>query len=90
MNDMAAMSGIGTAGSSSEPALKSYPAIPYTSTDFHATCRVNNYNDATNVRDCELEGLPDLDQVCINVIEPVDFLDIVFGDNKVLHFNLLS
>lgn len=63
MNDMAAMSGTGTAGSSSDPPNKSYPAVPYTRDDFHATCTVNNYNDPTNVRNCELSGLPDLDQV---------------------------
>src|SRR5207248_7644405 len=36
-----------------------YPGL-YTPTDFHAPCTVNNYQDAANVQDCELFGLPDL------------------------------
>ncbi|KAG5868160.1 hypothetical protein JTB14_032973 [Gonioctena quinquepunctata] len=67
MNDMAAKNGVGTAGSSSDPGSKSYPAVPYNSDDFHETCTVNNYNDAANVRNCELVGLPDLDQSKDNV-----------------------
>lgn len=63
MNDMAAMSGTGTAGSRSNPPNKSFPAVPYSSQDFHSTCIVNNYNDANNVRNCELSELPDLNQV---------------------------
>ncbi|MBI3792357.1 MAG: ATPase, partial [Gemmatimonadetes bacterium] len=36
-----------------------YPGL-YAPTDFHPTCTVSNYNDAANVQDCELLGLPDL------------------------------
>ncbi|XP_054088895.1 alpha-amylase 2-like [Zeugodacus cucurbitae] len=52
----------GTAGSTANPGSKSYPAVPFSSTDFHATCAINNYNDANQVRNCELVGLKDLDQ----------------------------
>nr|XP_023015287.1 alpha-amylase-like [Leptinotarsa decemlineata] len=62
MNDMAAQGGSGTAGSTCDPGSKYFPAVPYNSDDFHPTCTVNNYNDAANVRNCELVGLPDLDQ----------------------------
>jgi alpha-amylase len=37
----------------------SYPGL-YTPSDFHAPCTVGNYQDAANVQDCELFGLPDL------------------------------
>jgi len=36
-----------------------YPGL-YTATDFHTPCTVTNYQDAANVQDCELLGLPDL------------------------------
>lgn len=53
----------GTGGSTADPGSKYYPAVPYGSNDFHSTCTINNYNDAGNVRNCELSGLKDLDQV---------------------------
>lgn len=37
----------------------SYPGL-YAPSDFHAPCTVTDYNDAANVQDCELFGLPDL------------------------------
>uniref|UniRef100_A0A034VD39 alpha-amylase n=1 Tax=Bactrocera dorsalis TaxID=27457 RepID=A0A034VD39_BACDO len=52
----------GTAGSTANPGSKSFPAVPYSSTDFHTTCAINNYNDVNQVRNCELVGLKDLDQ----------------------------
>ncbi|XP_055915746.1 alpha-amylase A-like [Eupeodes corollae] len=61
-NHMAAASGVGTAGSTSDPPNKIYPAVPYTYSDFHPTCTLNNYSDPFNVRNCELVGLKDLDQ----------------------------
>lgn len=53
----------GTGGSYADPDSKYYPAVPFSSEHFHSTCEINNYNDATNVRNCELVGLKDLDQV---------------------------
>lgn len=53
----------GTGGSTADPYNKYYPAVPYTKEHFHPTCRVTNYQDAYNVRNCELTGLKDLDQV---------------------------
>uniref|UniRef100_A0A182Q9P1 Alpha-amylase n=1 Tax=Anopheles farauti TaxID=69004 RepID=A0A182Q9P1_9DIPT len=52
----------GTAGSPSDPANREYPAVPYNRTHFHTDCIIDNYQNATNVRDCELNGLPDLNQ----------------------------
>ncbi|XP_019881963.2 alpha-amylase-like [Aethina tumida] len=62
INHMAAGSGTGTAGSSSDADNKKFPGVSYGSDDFHASCRIDNYQDAENVRNCELEGLKDLDQ----------------------------
>ncbi|RLU18257.1 hypothetical protein DMN91_008613 [Ooceraea biroi] len=53
----------GTGGASAKPRDFSYPAIPYSSQDFHVPpCAIQNYNNATEVRNCELSGLHDLDQ----------------------------
>ncbi|KAJ6592665.1 glycoside hydrolase superfamily [Mycena capillaripes] len=59
-------SGVGFAGSSYTK--YSYPAVPYTSTNFHycagngKAAGVTDLNNATNVRFCELDGLADLAQ----------------------------
>lgn len=53
---------VGTGDSTANTYDLSYPAVPYTQYDFHAPCTVDNYQDATNVRNCELSGLHDLDQ----------------------------
>lgn len=50
----------GTGGTSANPEQRSYPA--YGPKDFHKLCQIENYNNATEVRDCELSGLHDLDQ----------------------------
>lgn len=53
---------IGTAGSTANVPMRSFPAVPYEKEDFHPTCAISNYNDAPQVRNCELNTLPDLDQ----------------------------
>nr|CAI5854309.1 unnamed protein product [Callosobruchus analis] len=62
VNHMAAASGTGTAGHSCDAGSRSYPAVPYGGGDFHKSCPINNYGDPAEVRNCELVGLPDLDQ----------------------------
>lgn len=52
----------GTGGSKADPLARKFPAVPFSRKDFHQTCAISNYNNATNVRDCELASLPDLDQ----------------------------
>jgi len=37
-----------------------YPGL-YVQSDFHAPCALTNYQSASNVQECELLGLPDLD-----------------------------
>nr|AAG23133.1 alpha-amylase [Diabrotica virgifera virgifera] len=61
-NHMSATSGGGTAGGSCDVGSLSYPSVPFGSNDFHSKCDVNNYQDANNIRNCWLSGLPDLDQ----------------------------
>ncbi|XP_052747661.1 alpha-amylase 2-like isoform X1 [Galleria mellonella] len=54
---------IGTAGSTADFKKYSYPAVPYTEEHFHHPfCAINNYNNVTEVRDCQLVGLKDLNQ----------------------------
>ncbi|KAJ6620342.1 glycoside hydrolase superfamily [Mycena sp. CBHHK59/15] len=64
-NHMTSGSGIGFAGSSYSK--YNYPAVPYTSSQFHycngnSASNINNYNNAYNVQFCELVGLADLAQ----------------------------
>lgn len=54
---------IGTGRSWADTFNRHYFNVPYTSEHFHyPSCGINNYNDAANVRNCELVGLHDLDQ----------------------------
>lgn len=77
-NHMAAVQpsqAIGTAGSEANPSTLSYP-VPYTDSDFHEKCAITDYQNATNVRYCELVSLPDLDQRSMNVRRRiVDFMN---------------
>jgi alpha-amylase len=52
----------GTAGTQSDPSTRNFPAVPFSSKHFHKSCAINDYQNPTEVRDCELSGLPDLDQ----------------------------
>ncbi len=59
-NHMASGSGT-TSSSGNDPwGNESFPRVPYGTGDFHTTCSVTNYQDATNVQNCQLSGLPDL------------------------------
>lgn len=67
---------IGTGGSEADPSDRLYPAVPYNKSDFNAPCSIENYNDAKQVRNCELAGLPDLDQGRTDVREKIaEFLN---------------
>lgn len=59
---------VGTGGSRANTSSKQYPTVPYAYEDFHTSCSINNYNDAYNVRYCELSGLKDLKQVCSKIL----------------------
>lgn len=53
---------IGTDGSTATYENRSFPAVPYGRHEFHRPCKIIEYNDAHMVRNCDLVGLPDLDQ----------------------------
>lgn len=75
-NHMAAHQGIGTGGSEADVPARSYPAVPFSIDDFNYQCSINDYNNVYEVRDCELVGLPDLNQSNEWVRERiVDFLN---------------
>ncbi len=58
INHMTAGSGTGSAGSAYSK--YSYPAVPYTSINFHSACGIDSYLNAQQVQNCELVGLADL------------------------------
>ncbi|XP_018392240.1 PREDICTED: alpha-amylase 1-like [Cyphomyrmex costatus] len=62
----------GTGGTSAQPDKLRYPAVPYSSKDFnHPVCTIQNYNNATEVRNCELSGLHDLNQSKVHVLTKI-------------------
>ena len=67
---------VGTGGSIANTSARSYPSVPYDASDFHKVCAIKNYQNATEVRDCELNGLHDLDHSRESVRGPiVDYLN---------------
>lgn len=61
-NHMGAYQGIGTGGTVSNISTLDFPGVPYTHTDFNGDCDIQDYTNASQVRNCRLVGLPDLDQ----------------------------
>lgn len=53
---------LGTGGSTADPLTLTYPEIPYGPEHFHPPCKIVDYRDKYQVRNCELVNLPDLDQ----------------------------
>lgn len=47
----------GTGGTTANVSAMSYPGVPYGPDDFHWPCTINNYNDANEVRYCQLVGM---------------------------------
>lgn len=65
---------LGTGGSVADPANLSYPAVPYSRSDFnYDRCpeTIQNYSDPIKVRNCELLGLRDLNQAVPHVREKI-------------------
>ncbi|XP_001846545.2 alpha-amylase B [Culex quinquefasciatus] len=63
INHMAAItSNGGTGGSTGNAGGMEFPAVPYGRADFHEPCSINDYNNPVEVRNCQLVGLPDLNQ----------------------------
>lgn len=55
-------SGTGTAGSSFNSDNYEFPGVPYSRADFNDYCKLSNYGDPQEVRNCHLVGLTDLNQ----------------------------
>lgn len=55
-------SGTGTAGSNFNSDNYEFPGVPYSPTDFNTYCKLNNYGDPNEVRNCYLVDLTDLNQ----------------------------
>ena len=53
----------GTGGSIAYPNNLDFPAVPFGPNDFNYPCEITNYNDPIMVRNCQLVGLKDLNQV---------------------------
>lgn len=62
INHMSGARGYGLAGSEAKTDIYSFPAVPYSNLDFNKGCSINNYDNAIEVRNCALSGLPDLNQ----------------------------
>lgn len=59
-----------------DPAARSFPAVPYSVTDFNTPCAIVDYSNVYQVRNCELVGLRDLNQAVPWVRDRlVEFLD---------------
>ncbi|XP_039443538.1 alpha-amylase A-like [Culex pipiens pallens] len=64
LNNMAGGSGTvrGTAGSVAYPEMKDYPATPYSAGDFNDACTIVDPRDPHEVRNCQVDDRPDLNQ----------------------------
>lgn len=66
----------GTSGDETEFNYWNYSTIPYTAEDFHESCSVEDDTNSTQVRICQLSGLPDLNQTRVSVQRKIHvFLD---------------
>lgn len=61
-NHMTGSAEIGSAGSRANLATRDYFGVPFTNEHFNPRCSINNWANPTEVRNCELLGLPDLNQ----------------------------
>lgn len=75
----AGMELVGTGNSTANASERLFPAVPYDADDFHPKCSIHDVsyrNDANEVRNCALLGLPDLDQESSYVREKItEFLN---------------
>lgn len=58
---------IGTAKSICNPSTLDYPDVPYTFSSFNDKCQVKNTRNAFEIRNCRIDGLPDLNQASEDV-----------------------
>ncbi|XP_055855402.1 alpha-amylase A-like [Episyrphus balteatus] len=59
----------GTGGSQANASARDYPGVPYTSSNFHKKCSINDRSDGQQIRNCDFLQLPDLDHYQDSVFE---------------------
>ncbi|KAL7040556.1 hypothetical protein ACKWTF_000444 [Chironomus riparius] len=62
VNHMTGSGRLGSAGNIADPPNRNYPGVPFTAEHFNPSCNINNWNNGIEIRNCELLGLPDLNQ----------------------------
>jgi alpha-amylase len=53
---------LGSAGNIADPPNRNYPGVPFTAEHFNPSCDIREWNNGWQIRNCELLGLPDLNQ----------------------------
>lgn len=51
-----------------------YPSVPFTHVDFNENCELKDFNNAFQIRNCRVDGLPDLNQASENVRDKISRL----------------
>lgn len=71
---------VGTGGSLANGEMLTYPAVKYNASDFHKPCDIEDFANADQIRECQLLGMPDLNQGREFVQSAqVDFLNKLIG-----------
>ncbi|XP_053965676.1 uncharacterized protein LOC128868007 [Anastrepha ludens] len=71
---------VGYAGSTANASSYDFPALPFTRLHFHKPCELVDYLDAHVVRNCELNGWPDLNHYRLDVrANLTEFLNRLVG-----------
>lgn len=61
-NHMTGSGSLGSAGNIAHLHNQTYPAVPYFKEHFNTFCTINDWTNVNEIRNCELYGLPDLNQ----------------------------
>ena len=61
-NHMTGSGDTGSAGSRVNLQARDYPAVPFSAEHFNPKCDINDWSNGIQIRNCELLGLPDLNQ----------------------------
>lgn len=67
-----------------------YPEIPYTHADFNENCEMKDFSNAFQIRNCRVDGLPDLNQANENVRDKIVELMNLLIENGVAGFRMDS
>lgn len=67
-----------------------YPGVPYTHADFNENCEMKDLSSAFQIRNCRVDGLPDLNQANENVRDKIVELMNLLIENGVAGFRIDS